>query len=643
MRNNISGTQLKEAAKQQKNQTKRDLRKMRLHRVACAARAVFIISLFVLVAIGITSGARAFTLIEISNENGIPASWQVSSVGNPETIAIDMTYFDQKMDPCSATVRQFEWCGCSNQCFGTLQQGIVSNRLGTDGLPVPAYATQTAAKAADINKASQWVTGGNPVSSSDNFYRWYHEVSGISKRYDRTITFNRKGNTNTYVYGGSEIFPLDDITFDDNSVSKDDANVKSRNRFTHNFSFTARMSIPIKAEMTGQEVFSFSGDDDVWVFLNGVLVMDIGGVHSRIAGSFTINADGTVTSSVNGAGTKLIDAGLEKGRVYNLDFFYAERSTSESNTEITITNMNWPISADAAVSGEILENSLVSYQTSLTNIDPDNPLYLTHLAAYVNENDNVKGYIPLNADTLSYTYTPEDANSWTPIQVTAPGSTLNSFLLSRKLYLGASGTANDTIYFKFNMRPEDQGGAVISKIAYLTENSYGDVGISYDSDTVKYEQLVPITPVEPEPTPTPEPEPTPTPEPEPTPTPTPAPTPEPTPTPTPSPDPTPAKKETTTNPVSEPQKVDIGHLIDMGDATISDSAEFAYLDPLGVVAYVPDTGTVSKAASALFNKNTFASIILSQWFILADLAVCAVSFAIFFSLKKYVKNPAQQK
>ena len=598
------------AIKAQKHLTKKALRDLRLHKVACVARAVLILSFLSLVAIAITGAARALTVESIANKSGLPASWQVSSVGNPETITVPITYFDQKMDPCEAEVRQFEWCMCNNHC-GQFQQHIVKDILGVDRLPIPRYATHEAAQHAGINYASYWATGNDPVQPSDNFYRWYHEVDGLSKRYDREITFERQGNTNTYIYGGNNVFPLDDIAFNADSVSKNDINIMKNGKFTHNYNFTAHLSVPIKVEMNGHEVFDFTGDDDVWVFLNGVLVMDLGGLHSALNGSFTINVDGTISSNVDGVKTKLIDANLEKGKVYDLDFFYAERSTSSSNSKITMTNMDWPIAAEAELNGEVIGGTLVSYTSSLKNIDTENPLYLTRVASYTESTDGSAGFLPLNKDLISYTYTPNDENSWTPLEITGPGATANDFLLATPLTMGKAGSFNDTIYFRYNVRPTDDSGEIFNKISYLTQNSYGDVGISYDDITVTYENLSPVQPADPveeEPKEEPKEESKEEPKEEPSPN---------------VPD------------TNKPQPIDIGHLIDMGDATIFDDTEWAYLDPLGAVSYAPDTGVIAKIAAKAFSQKSFASIILSRSFVLVNLAIFAISFAVYFPLRKY--------
>ncbi|MCY1011809.1 fibro-slime domain-containing protein [Nannocystis pusilla] len=65
------------------------------------------------------------------------------------------------------------------------------------------------------------------------------------------------------------------------------------------------------------QVFSFSGDDDVWVFIDGKLAMDLGGLHGPVNG--TINLD---------------TLGLVAGNSYSLDAFHAERCDSGSNFRI---------------------------------------------------------------------------------------------------------------------------------------------------------------------------------------------------------------------------------------------------------------------------------------------------------------------
>jgi len=160
-----------------------------------------------------------------------------------------------------------------------LTTGLVMNELGTDGKPV----------------------------STDNsiaVYDWYHPTSA-SKEYSGTLILNKNAD-GLYEFIDNTFFPLDDKPHDLNA--------------DHNYLFTMEMNTVFTYQ--GGEVFYFTGDDDVWVFINGKLAMDLGGVHGAVSGSVDLDAMATTL-------------GIQTGNDYTFDFFFAERHTSESNCRIT--------------------------------------------------------------------------------------------------------------------------------------------------------------------------------------------------------------------------------------------------------------------------------------------------------------------
>ena len=501
--------------------TKKARQKLMKHRACIAARAVACASFLILTIIAVSSLVRAMSLEAIANEHGVPASWETASLGNPDTITVPISYWDQRQDDCNDPNRQFEWVICNYWTAGAVQ-GLVKDHLGADGLPIPTFTNNSDSWNANRDVFTANITGNDPAQPTDNFYRWFHDTS-VSKRYDSEVTFTRTGK-NTYTYGATNVFPLDNVNFSDGDSAWNNG---------HNYHFTAHLNFDTKIAADGSELFEFSGDVDVWVFLNGRLILDIGGLHEKLDGWFKINADGTISTyvqHVNDTGARIslgepssdfnsyvgplnelirqtygdkyetIDIDLKPGDVVNLDFFYAERSTVESNTKITISNMNWPISADSNIDAEIVgklpenNSNLIKFTTDITNRDPDHPLDLERLAAYIDENEtenesgstNRSGFLPLDEKTLYYTKTPSDESSWQPVQISAPSETADGFRLATPIRMSPHGTPGDTLYFRYFGETSSYSGDMTSLVSYYTTME-GNAGVTYDYATVEYE------------------------------------------------------------------------------------------------------------------------------------------------------------
>lgn len=168
--------------------------------------------------------------------------------------------------------------------------GLVQTELDAEGLPVYAPAGPTS------------VTSGKEA-----FDQWYRDVAGVNMGQDGTLPLTQEGGR--WVYDSTAFFPVDGQGF--GNEGRD-----------HNFHFTSE--IHASFVYSGHEVFTFRGDDDVWVFVNKRLAVDLGGVHA--AASATIDFDAQAAS-----------LGISPGNRYSLDIFHAERHTSGSNFRVETT------------------------------------------------------------------------------------------------------------------------------------------------------------------------------------------------------------------------------------------------------------------------------------------------------------------
>ena len=121
---------------------------------------------------------------------------------------------------------------------------------------------------------------------------------------------------------------------------------------THNFHFTSEIEFSFVYSAGLHASFEITGDDDVWMFLNGHLAVDLGSWHVPLNGTLTINDpdvnaavqinvndDGSVVSSATKPGTAST-YGLATGNVYRVKIFHAERQPEGSTFRLGIHGLN---------------------------------------------------------------------------------------------------------------------------------------------------------------------------------------------------------------------------------------------------------------------------------------------------------------
>lgn len=248
----------------------------------------------------------------------------------------------------------------SNYTGGKVVQGIVKARLGEDGYPIlnssdersmaylfdPNKEEEGKKIYADLSHLLSESEDGTISFNSDKHYAWYPLQTGGGDFIVYDGTYTVRGES------GAQI-PVGFVPF--NSYDENNQIISPDGPFDHHFGLTlsTNFKMPKDAVVNDKDmVFDFTGDDDVWVFIDGVLVLDMGGVHGKRSGAINFKtgevAVDNVASSVPGRPASIDTIGpvstiadifAKQGLTFDnsenskhsLSLFYVERGGHESN------------------------------------------------------------------------------------------------------------------------------------------------------------------------------------------------------------------------------------------------------------------------------------------------------------------------
>jgi len=262
---------------------------------------------------GATGGTSVVTSGGSTTTTTATPSTSTPDTGGGNTFDVEVFNEDEECDSIldavyrdfSETHPDFEM----NFAGDVVRLNLIEPTLGPESKPVFLDTVGCPPAQADPRTCDNWTPTGEVLSTAENFDQWYRTVDGVNYEFTGQLELvEDETNPGTFVYDNSEFFPL---------APEDGYGVPpTAEHLNRNYLFTTEIHVNFTYE-SGQ-TFGFRGDDDLWIFVNNRLALDLGSMHAAVEGVIDFDALAT-------------ELGISPGGVYPMDIFHAERHTYDSN------------------------------------------------------------------------------------------------------------------------------------------------------------------------------------------------------------------------------------------------------------------------------------------------------------------------